>query len=137
MKLNKKDINKSSGHVIICFRDQKCFSECHNRYFSGTGGTMIVTCAVIKQNGLYMICRRAEGQTLAGYWEFPGGKLEEGETIEECLERELFEELGIRTRASQVIAVTDIPHSGKNYRLMALQTELLGGKLELTVHDAI
>lgn len=98
---------------------------------------MIVTCAIIKHEGRYLICRRAAGQNLAGYWEFPGGKMEPGETVEECLERELFEELGIRTRVSKVVAVTDIPGKGKNYRLMALQTELLGGKLELTVHDAV
>ena len=98
---------------------------------------MIVTCAIIEHEGRYLICRRAPGQNLAGYWEFPGGKIEPGETVEECLERELFEELGIRTRASQVIAVTDIPGKEKKYRLMALQTEILGGKLGLTVHDAV
>ena len=42
-----------------------------------------------------LICQRPEGKTLAGYWEFPGGKLEEGETMPECLKRELKEELGI------------------------------------------
>lgn len=98
---------------------------------------MIVTCAIICREGRFLICRRAPGQALAGFWEFPGGKMEAGETIEEGLERELFEELSIRTRASDVIAVTDIPGKGNDYRLMALRTEILGGKPVLSVHDAI
>ena len=50
---------------------------------------------IICRNGRILICQRPEGKTLAGYWEFPGGKLEAGETMQDCLKRELKEELGI------------------------------------------
>lgn len=53
-----------------------------------------VAAAVIKDEaGRVFICRRPEGRHLAGFWEFPGGKLEKGETHEECLRRECLEEL--------------------------------------------
>lgn len=51
-----------------------------------------VTCAIIRKTGKVLIARRAAGQKLAGKWEFPGGKIEDGESAEECLKRELEEE---------------------------------------------
>jgi mutator protein MutT len=55
-----------------------------------------VAAGLIHQEGRYLIARRKPGVHLAGYWEFPGGKREAGESLEECLRRELFEELSIR-----------------------------------------
>ncbi|MEI8013877.1 MAG: 8-oxo-dGTP diphosphatase MutT [Nitrospira sp.] len=55
-----------------------------------------VAAGLIHREGRYLIARRNPGVHLAGFWEFPGGKCEAGETLEECLRRELFEELGIR-----------------------------------------
>ena len=55
-----------------------------------------VAAGLILHNGRYLIAKRRRGVHLAGLWEFPGGKREEGETLEECLQRELFEELSIR-----------------------------------------
>ena len=54
----------------------------------------IVTCAIIEKEGNVLIARRAVDQKLAGKWEFPGGKVEDGESPEECLKREIEEELG-------------------------------------------
>jgi mutator protein MutT len=48
-----------------------------------------VTAALILQEGKALLCRRAAGQKLSGYWEFPGGKVEDGESDTDCLEREL------------------------------------------------
>lgn len=53
-----------------------------------------VTCAIVENQGKILIARRAEDQKLAGKWEFPGGKVEDGESPEECLKRELNEEFG-------------------------------------------
>jgi mutator protein MutT len=55
-----------------------------------------VAAGLIVDEGRYLIAKRRRGVHLAGLWEFPGGKREQGETLEECLQRELFEELSIR-----------------------------------------
>lgn len=55
-----------------------------------------VAAGLIIREGRYLIARRKPGVHLAGLWEFPGGKREAGETLEECLRRELWEELNVR-----------------------------------------
>ena len=58
--------------------------------------TVEVAAGLICHEGRYLVAKRKAGVHLAGFWEFPGGKREEGETLEECLRRELFEELSIQ-----------------------------------------
>lgn len=67
-----------------------------------------VAFALIERRGKYLICRRPPGTHLAGYWEFPGGKREPGETWVTCLRRELQEELGVGVR--NVRPMTTIRH---------------------------
>lgn len=57
-------------------------------------GIVVVVAAVIEQDGRFLVARRLEGTHLAGCWEFPGGKVHEGEAHEAALEREIAEELG-------------------------------------------
>ena len=64
--------------------------------------------AVVIRAGKILVCQRKHGDTFGGYWEFPGGKQECGETLHECLARELREELNIRARPT--IALTPIVH---------------------------
>jgi len=68
---------------------------------------------LIQPNGDFLLTSRPEGKVYAGYWEFPGGKLEAGETVEQALTRELHEELGITT--GQVVRwreeLVDYPHA--------------------------
>jgi len=65
------------------------------------------------REGRFLLTSRPEGKVYAGYWEFPGGKLEAGETVHEALKRELHEELGITITASQPwqALVMDYPHA--------------------------
>ena len=74
--------------------------------------TYRITCAaiaVIKRRGRFLICRRHAGGFFGGYWEFPGGKREPGESWEACVRRELQEELGVAARVLK-------PFAGMRYR---------------------
>ena len=68
---------------------------------------------LIQPNGDFLLTSRPEGKVYAGYWEFPGGKLEAGETVEQALARELHEELGIHTGQIQRWReeLVDYPHA--------------------------
>ena len=57
--------------------------------------TIVVTAAIIQREGRYLVTRRQPGAHLAGVWEFPGGKCDDGEPLTSCIARELEEELGI------------------------------------------
>jgi mutator protein MutT len=72
---------------------------------------VVVVAAVIEQDGRFLVARRLEGTHLAGYWEFPGGKVHAGETHEEALGRELLEELGTTADGFEKVfaAVHDYP----------------------------
>jgi 8-oxo-dGTP diphosphatase len=68
---------------------------------------IVVTAAVIERAGGYLVTRRQRGVHLEGYWEFPGGKCEAGESLAECLRRELMEELGVDAEVGdELLAVT-------------------------------
>ncbi|MBC7706560.1 MAG: NUDIX domain-containing protein [Rhodoferax sp.] len=68
---------------------------------------------LIKPDGSFLLTSRPGGKAYAGYWEFPGGKLEVGETLADALRRELFEELGIRVETAQPwqVELVDYPHA--------------------------
>lgn len=68
---------------------------------------------LIDRDGRFLLTSRPKGKVYAGYWEFPGGKLEAGESVEAALKRELHEELGIRIGSVQrwKIEVMDYPHA--------------------------
>lgn len=94
-----------------------------------------VTAAIIVKDGYVLATRRASGQSLAGHWEFPGGKVEPGETLAQCLARELKEELGLDVSVGEVIAESEYHYDHGAIRLIALRTEILEGTITLTVHD--
>jgi 8-oxo-dGTP diphosphatase len=72
-----------------------------------------VAVGVLMQGEAFLLTSRPEGKVYAGYWEFPGGKLETGESVEQALRRELQEELGITIGAAQVwkTQMVDYPHA--------------------------
>jgi len=68
--------------------------------------TVVVAAAVVIENGRVLLTQRKQGAHLAGMWEFPGGKVHEGEDPREAVARELREELGIVVRAGEIVDVT-------------------------------
>jgi 8-oxo-dGTP diphosphatase len=66
-----------------------------------------VTAAINIRDQKVLLTRRGKSEKLAGYWEFPGGKVEDGETLQECLERELLEELGVAAVIGEVMAKSE------------------------------
>jgi 8-oxo-dGTP diphosphatase len=72
-----------------------------------------VAVGVLLQGEAFLLTSRPEGKVYAGYWEFPGGKLEAGESVEQALRRELQEELGITIGAAQLwkTQMVDYPHA--------------------------
>ncbi|MDC7228356.1 MAG: (deoxy)nucleoside triphosphate pyrophosphohydrolase [Spirochaetales bacterium] len=95
-----------------------------------------VAAAVVFHDGKVLICRRASGEKLEGFWEFPGGKLEAGESMFDCIERELFEELGVKARGREILAVSFYAYEHSEIRLTGILTELFSDEISLTVHDA-
>ena len=84
-----------------------------------------------------MLARRSSGEKLAGFWEFPGGKVEDGETPEECLARELDEELGIQARISRKCAESLHEYDHGNFRIVAYIADWIAGDLRPRVHDRV
>lgn len=68
---------------------------------------------LVRPDGAFLLTSRPTGKAYAGYWEFPGGKLETGESVEQALQRELQEELGIQIGAAQPwkVEMVDYPHA--------------------------
>lgn len=94
-----------------------------------------VTAAIIYDAGRVLLTRRAPGEKLAGLWEFPGGKVEPDETLEQCLTRELLEELGLEVSVGGVVAESSYTYDHGSIHLVALEATILRGPLTLTVHD--
>ena len=79
---------------------------------------LVSAVALIDVDGRVLLGQRPEGKSMAGLWEFPGGKVEEGETPEAALIRELHEELGINTWESCLAPLTFASHSYENFHLL-------------------
>ena len=79
-----------------------------------------VGCAVIIEKGSALLVQRKPGDSFSGYWEFPGGGKEKGETIEQCLVRELDEELGIFIEPVRVLYVRPCVRPDKKLKLYFL-----------------
>jgi len=79
---------------------------------------LVSAVALIDREGRVLLAQRPEGKPMAGLWEFPGGKVEQGETPEQTLIRELQEELGIDTWASCLAPLTFASHAYDDFHLL-------------------
>lgn len=79
---------------------------------------LVAAVALIDPDGRVLLAQRPATKSMAGLWEFPGGKVEPGETPEDCLMRELEEELGISTWASCLAPLTFASHAYEDFHLL-------------------
>ncbi len=79
---------------------------------------LVSAVALIDRDGRVLLAQRPEGKSMAGLWEFPGGKIEDGETPEVALIRELEEELGINTWESCLAPLTFASHTYEKFHLL-------------------
>ena len=79
---------------------------------------LVVACALIDADGRILIAQRPQGRPMAGLWEFPGGKIEAGESPEQTLIRELKEELGIDVKADCLAPLTFASHAYEDFQLL-------------------
>lgn len=94
-----------------------------------------VTCALIIHSGKVLAAQRSESMDLPGKWEFPGGKVEEGEVPETCLVREIKEELAIDVEIHAGLRPVDFQYPGKVIRLMPFLTAWKSGDICLLEHS--
>ena len=79
---------------------------------------LVVACALIDKDNRILLAQRPEGKNLAGLWEFPGGKVEQGEEPEVALMRELYEELGITTKVDCLAPLSFASHTYDDFHLL-------------------
>lgn len=87
-----------------------------------------VAAALVVRNGRLLIARRSAGSHLAGLWEFPGGKREPGESWEDCLRRELAEELGVTAAVGELVDEITFAYPEKTVRLRFFLARLVSGE---------
>jgi len=79
---------------------------------------LVTAAALVDVDGRVLICQRPQGKQLAGLWEFPGGKVEAGESPEDCLIRELQEELGITVKQACLAPFVFASHAYETFHLL-------------------
>ncbi|WP_139991865.1 8-oxo-dGTP diphosphatase MutT [Paenibacillus paridis] len=95
-----------------------------------------VAAAIIDdKQGRILIARRSSEKSQAGLWEFPGGKLEENETPEDCLRRELLEEMSITIEPTSFFAQNEHCYGTTCIRLLAYKATYIEGEIKLVDHD--
>ena len=100
-------------------------------------GITKVVCGIIFKDNLVLICRRKPEKSLGGYWEFPGGKVEDGESYEESLLRELIEELNLKVEIKEHFFDTVHHYDYAAIELISFICETNGTVVESTDHDLV
>lgn len=96
-----------------------------------------VTAAVIEKGGKILIAKRRKSDRMGGKWEFPGGKLDIGESPESCLRRELEEELGIDAEIGEFVCSCKFKYFQVPLELLVYRASHVSGEFEAREHDEI
>ena len=96
-----------------------------------------VACAIIERDGLVLSALRSASMNLPLKWEFPGGKIEPGEGREECLRRELVEEMGVQIAVGRALPPATHNYPGFTVTLYPFLCSILSGEITLYEHSAI
>ena len=96
-----------------------------------------VAAALVFDSGRLLITRRPAGKHLGGFWEFPGGKLEKGESFPDCLQRELREELGIQVSVGELLAAVEHSYPKQTLRIHFYRCALDSGSPSPIECDAV
>lgn len=93
-----------------------------------------VIAGVIEKNNLILLAQRGKRDHIYGKWEFPGGKVEDGETDQECLIRELYEEFGIHAEIGNHLCDSAFIYNNQSYIMRAYHVPAFTGNITLTEH---
>jgi 8-oxo-dGTP diphosphatase len=96
-----------------------------------------VTAAVIEKGQKVLVAKRKKGDRFEGLWEFPGGKIEPGETEQACLSRELYEEFGITSEIKSIFHRHIYSYAHADIELITMKVNHLSGEFLLNDHDEI
>ena len=94
-----------------------------------------VTAAILIKDGLILIAKRRASDTLSNKWEFPGGKIEAGESAEDCLVRELKEEFDINTDIEKYFGKSIYQYTDFKIKLIVYKVKWISGRIRSTSHD--
>ncbi|HEY1080317.1 MAG TPA: (deoxy)nucleoside triphosphate pyrophosphohydrolase [Bdellovibrio sp.] len=102
---------------------------------------VLVVAALIRRandpQGRILVVRRGPGQSGAGFWEFPGGKVDSGETPENALIREIDEELSVAIKVEAFLGENIFAYPAKTIRLQVYWAQMTAGEVQLSEHDAL
>ncbi len=96
-----------------------------------------VVAAIIENQGKFLIGKRKQGKRSEGLWEFPGGKIEDGETPETCLTRELKEELNIIAEPQEFLGESNFEYEYGAVHLLGYRAKYVSGELKTNDHDEV
>ncbi len=96
-----------------------------------------VVCAVVARGGRVLVCRRPAGAHLAGHWEFPGGKVEDGEDPDQALVREIREELACTVVVGQALGAVEHSYPDLKIRLQPFRCTILRGEPRALEHEEL
>lgn len=95
-----------------------------------------VACALVEKEGLVLAAQRSESMAMPLKWEFPGGKMHEGESAKECIARELLEELGVAVEIKYPLSPVTWSYAAFSVTLYPFVCVITGGRLVLHEHKA-